>query len=472
LSGAVSDGAVSGGIVSVATISDDAVSAGIISTGTVADNAGSLRMKLLISLSALLLSIILVQMGIGSLRPFDTISGQALGFTAIEIGIIASGHFAGFLLGCIFSPSLVKRAGHSRAFAVMAGIAVISIIAHPLYPNAWFWAFIRIFAGFSVAGCYTLIESWLQAKATNEIRGRVFSLYRVVDLSGQLLANALIATLTAGSFVAYNIIAIIMCLSILPLALTQSREPALPEQLSYQPFVAFRVSPLASLGVAVAGLSTATFGSVGPLFASAVGLSISQIALFLVVSIIGGIISQIPSGMLADRLPRRVILMTFSIMATIISLLLTTDLVYLDIAVGITEVPVVFILSFLFGFSTFPIYSICAAHASDFVRESEMLALSASLIFIYAAGAIISPLIAGLLIEKIAAWAMFTFISAAHFLLMLYTIYRNFIGRTSLFTRAYAYVPRTSLFIATIIRGRRGRTRSSGPSDHPSDYPN
>ena len=131
----------------------------------------------------------------------------------------------------------------------------------------------------------------------------------------------------------------------------------------------------------------------------------------------------------------------------------------------------VFILSFLFGFSTFPIYLICAAHTNDFVRESEMLALSASLIFIYAAGAIISPLIAGLLIEKIAAWAMFTFISAAHFLLMLYTIYRNFIGRTSLFTRAYAYVPRTSLFIATIIRGRRRWTRSSGPSNHPSDHP-
>jgi MFS family permease len=423
---------------------------------------GDARMKLLISLSALLLSIILVQMGIGALRPFDTISGQALGYTPTEIGIIASGHFAGFLLGCVFSPSLVKRVGHSRAFAVMAGIAVISIIAHPLYPNAWFWAFIRIFAGFSVAGCYTLIESWLQAKVTNEIRGRVFSLYRFVDLSGQLLANALIATLTAGSFVAYNIIAIIMCLSILPLALTQSREPALPEQISYQPFIAFRVSPLASLGVGVAGLSTATFGSVGPLFASAVGLSISQIALFLVVSIIGGIVSQLPSGMLADRLPRRVLLMAFSIMATIVSLLMATDLVYLEL----TGIPVVFILSFLFGLTTFPIYSICAAHASDFVRQSEMLALSASLIFIYAAGAIISPLIAGLLIDRIAAWAMFIFISAAHFLLMLYTVYRNFVGRASLVSRAYAYVPRTSLFIATIIRSRRGRAAPAAPLNH------
>ena len=105
-------------------------------------------MKLLISLLALLLSIIQVQMGIGSLRPLNTISSQALGFIPIEISIITSGHFASFLLSCIYSPSLVQRAGHLRAFAAMAGIAVISILAHALYPNACFCAFIRVFFWF------------------------------------------------------------------------------------------------------------------------------------------------------------------------------------------------------------------------------------------------------------------------------------------------------------------------------------
>ncbi len=108
------------------------------------------------------------------LRPFDTISGQALGFTPTQIGLVASGHFAGFLIGCVCSPFLVKRVGHSRAFAAMAGVAVMSIIAHPLHPDPYFWAFVRVFSGFAVAGCYTLIESWLQAKVTNNIRGRVF----------------------------------------------------------------------------------------------------------------------------------------------------------------------------------------------------------------------------------------------------------------------------------------------------------
>ncbi len=101
-------------------------------------------MRLLISPSALLLSTLFVQMGIGSLRPFDAIAGQAVGFTSGEIGFLASGHFAGFLLGCIFSPYLLCHAGHSRAFAVMAGAAVISFIAHLILPNAIFWTAIRV----------------------------------------------------------------------------------------------------------------------------------------------------------------------------------------------------------------------------------------------------------------------------------------------------------------------------------------
>ena len=414
-------------------------------------------MRLLISLSALLVSTLFVQMGIGALRPFDAISGQALGFTPVEIGLLASGHFAGFLLGCIFGPVLVRRAGHSRAFAVMAGMAVISIITHPILPDALFWAFIRILSGFSVAGCYTLIESWLQAKITNAIRGRVFSIYRLVDMSGQVIANAMIAMLVPASYVSYNIIAIIMCLAILPLAVTQSKEPKLPARVSYQPLFAISVSPLAALGVVVAGLSTATFGSVGPIYAIAMGLDLSQIALFLVLSSIGGILSQMPAGILADRVPRRSVLLFFSILATVLCVLMTFSAGDLRIA----GIPQVYMLSFLFGFATFPIYSLCAAHASDFVEQDRMLTLSASLIFLYATGAIISPLAAGIIIENFGAAMMFAMIAVAHLLLMLYTVHRTFI-RAATRRRSYAYIPRTSLFIASILRNRRGANDRSG----------
>ena len=124
-------------------------------------------------------------------------------------------------------------------------------------------------------------------------------------------------------------------------------------------------------------------------------------------------------------------------------------------------IPHVYMLSFLFGFATFPIYSLCAAHASDFVEQDRMLTLSASLIFLYATGAIISPLAAGIIIENFGAAMMFAMIAVAHLLLMLYTVHRTFI-RTATIRRSYAYIPRTSLFIANILRNRRGANGRPG----------
>jgi MFS family permease len=209
------------------------------------------------------------------------------------------------------------------------------------------------------------------------------------------------------------------------------------------------VSPLAAFGVIIAGLSTSTFGSVGPVFAIKVGLDISQIALFLVFSTFGGLLSQLPAGILADKFSRRSVLLAFSIMAT--SLCLCMILTASDATIG--GIPVIYIMSFLFGFTTFPIYSICAAHASDFVAPDEMLTLSASLIFLYASGAIISPLAAGWIMTKFGAEMMFGFIAAAHFVLMIYTIMRRF-ARPAEARRSYTYIPRTTLFIAETLKQR------------------
>ena len=316
-------------------------------------------MQLLISLSALLLSVMLVQMGIGALRPFDSISGAALGFTSVDIGLIASGHFAGFLCGCLLGPKLVYRAGHSRAFAILAAVGVISIIAHTIKADPYFWTFARILGGFAVAGCYTVIESWLQAKATNQIRARVFSIYRIADFAGQIFANSLIGVLTPASYISYNILAMIMCLALIPLAVTLSKEPSLPKTKIFRPFLAYKISPLASLGVVTAGISTSAFGSIAPLYAANLGMSSLEISYFLTAAVIGGIIVHPPAGLLADRFDRRSVMMFFSILSTVVCLAIGSDLVEISGQGHGGSL----LHALLFGASTFPIYSLSAGSA-------------------------------------------------------------------------------------------------------------
>ena len=52
-----------------------------------------------------------------------------------------------------------------------------------------------------------------------------------------------------------------------------------------------------------------------------------------------------------------------------------------------------------------PLYSICAIHANNLISPPQMAALSASLIFTFAIGAIISPVIASFLMIILALTA-------------------------------------------------------------------
>jgi MFS family permease len=260
----------------------------------------------------------------------------------------------------------------------------------------------------------------------------------------------IIAGLTPAAYVSYNLIAVVACLALVPLALTQTSAPSLPKAQKFRPFFVYTLSPLAALGVIVVGLTNSSFRMVAPVYAAQSGLEKDAIAIFLALAIVGGLVAQLPAGVIADRVSRRTTLIGFSLLAIFVCGAISVD--YVDTIGGI---PFVYIGSFLFGFATLPIYSVCASHASDFAKQEDMLAMSASLIFFYAMGSVLAPSFAGYLIETYGAPSMFTFIMLAHVALVLYTLWRFIVGRVGGRQRPYNYMPRTTLFIADIVRRKK-----------------
>jgi len=259
-----------------------------------------------------------------------------------------------------------------------------------------------------------------------------------------------IAGLTPAYYVSYNLLAVVACLALMPLALTQASQPSLPDTPKFRPFFVFTISPLAALGVIVVGLTNSSFRMVAPVYAKQSGLSQSGIAIFLALAIVGGLVAQMPAGIIADKINRRISLIGFSLLSVVVCALISTSVIP-DIA----GIPFIYIGSFLFGFATLPIYSICASHANDFAKKDEMLALSASLIFFYALGALLAPSLVGYLIETRGPPAMFNFILAAHVALLVYTFWRSLRRPAAAILRPYRYMPRTTLYIADLVKGRR-----------------
>lgn len=340
--------------------------------------------------------------------------------------------------------------GHSRAFAAFTAAGAIGLMSHMLVVDPYAWAAMRVASGMCVAGCYTVIEAWLQAKVTNQTRGRTMAVYRVVDMTGSLAAQMIISVLAPASYVSYNILAILCCAALLPLTLTTVKQPDTPPSPRLRPRLAQERSPLAAAAVIVAALSSASFRMVGPVYGQEVGLNTNQIAYFLSAFVLGGALAQYPIGWLADKYDRRLVLIWLSIAAIASS----TVTVY---AAGYGTLGIM-LAAGLFGLTTFPIYSVAAAHAHDFASDDERVELSAALMFYFALGAIAAPYIASLLIEVYGPRALFLLIAAGHLILVIFGITRMRARPVPQDRTRYTYAPRTSFLIGRLTgRMRNGK---------------
>lgn len=408
-------------------------------------------MRLLISFAALFLSVILLQLSSGGVGPLDALSGLALDFSTQDIGLLGSAHFVGFFIGCWWAPRLMGSVGHSRAFAAFTAAGAIGLLAHMLVIDPLAWALMRVASGLCVAGCYTVIESWLQAKVTNETRGRTMGVYRVVDMTGSLAAQMVISVLEPASYVSYNLLAILCCAALLPLTLTRVPQPETPDAPRLHPMLAVTRSPLAAAGVVVAALSSASFRMVGPLYGQEVGLTVDQIAWFLAAFVLGGAIAQYPVGWLADKYDRRWVLIWLSV-AAVLSCAITVAAQDLG-TIGIM------LTAGLFGFTSFPIYSVAAAHAHDFAESHERVELSAALMFWFAAGAIAAPLAASVLIDAFGPPALFAMIAVGHVILVVFGLIRMRARSTPEDRTGYIYTPRTSFTIGRLTGRERDASK-------------
>lgn len=406
-------------------------------------------MRLALSFSALFLSVIFLQLSSGALGPLDALSGLQKEFSKTQVGLLGSAHFFGFFIGCWWAPRLMGSIGHSRAFATFTVVGAIGLISHTLSDDPYLWTLMRVGSGLCIAGCYTVIEAWLNARITNETRGRAMGSYRMVDMGASLGAQLLIAVLEPAHYISYNILVLLCCLSILPITLTTSEQPETPKAPRLRPGLAWSISPLASVGVIVAALSSSAFRMVGPIYGQEVGLHINQIAIFLAAFVLGGAIAQYPVGWFADKYDRRWVLIGLSIMA-IISCINT-------VLVATQGTVMVMLGALLFGFTTFPIFSVSAAHANDFASTSQRVELSAALMFFYAVGAIASPYVASWLIEAYGPSALFALIAIGHVALIVYGLLRMQARSTVGEKTAYVYTPRSSFTIGRLLRRRRKR---------------
>lgn len=339
---------------------------------------------------ALFLGIALLMVSNGLLGTVLTIRGVELGFDAVTIGLMQAGYPLGALVGCVVAPKLVERVGHIRAFGALASLCSTAAVVHLVTADPLVWGVMRILAGFCFPGLYVVCESWLNAKASNESRARVLSIYFVVGALGSAAGSALAAVDDPRGTLLFGATSILISLALVPMLLSAVQAPdyAAPERLPAARL--FAISPTAMLGALLNGTLAATLFVATPLYALALGFGPGEAAAMVVTATLSGALFQYPMGWISDRTDRRFVIALGALIAAIVALMLGLGVWPFSVFAGV---------ALLAGFSL-PIYGICVAHANDHLTPGQIVPASGTLVLALnvgiLGGALIGPSTVGL----------------------------------------------------------------------------
>ena len=338
------------------------------------------------------------------------------GFSFISTGLIIAGFYTGFLTGSIVIPIFLRRVGHIRVFAALASLASIAILLHSIFLDPYSWFIIRIFTGISLSGIYIIMESWLNEKSTNQTRGQLLSIYMIITFVflglGQLLLN-ISDPLKVDLFI---LVSVLLSFALLPILLSITEQPNSTNTKSFSLSEFYAVTPLGFVGALFTGLAHSVVFGYGAVYATAKGLSIFEVSIFMVIITSFGALSQWPIGYLSDKMDRRIILIgvTFASSALCIFILGSS---YISITLF-------FILTALYSCVSLPMYSLAIAHTNDFLEQNEIVAASSAFVRLIGIGSILGPLIVSGIMSIIGPNGFHIYLVLVHALLGVFGLYR------------------------------------------------
>ena len=342
--------------------------------------------------------------------------GQAEGFSTSSLGLLGTAWAAGFVAGCFLGPRLVRRVGHVRAFGAFTATGAIIALLTGIIVSEPVWVVLRIFTGFVMAGSFMVIESWLNERATNENRGTVFGVYMMVTYAAIMGGQMIVAAGDVTTPILFMATGIFFCLSLIPTAVSTAVTPKPLASVSLDLGALYANSPVAFAGCLLIGVANGAWGTLGAVYGARIGISTTQIALMMSLTVVAGAAMQLPAGRLSDRMDRRFVLAAASFGAALIGLTI--------FAVAPHSGAFVLPLTAAYGALAYTLYSLSVAHANDHADPEDFVKLSSGLLLLYGFGTMIGPLVAAQLMDRLRPESIFIATALAHGLLALYTVLR------------------------------------------------
>ncbi len=382
--------------------------------------------------SMLFLSLYLMLLGNGLQGSLLGIRGSDEGFSTIALSMISMGFYAGYFIGTILVPMLLKRVGYIRVFAALVAIASVAAVAYAMWVDETSWFIMRVLTGFCFSGIYMITESWLNSQTHNDNRAKVLGTYVIVIFVGLATGQLLLNIGSISGYFLFALASVIISLASVPLLLTTRPAPLVEESTSHLSiFQLYKRSPFGAVSSFFANFLNGGIVGMAAIYAKTIGMQTNEIALFVAAAFVGVIILQFPLGYLSDKIDRRLVIIGISALSFIVTV----------IAMEVTNTQYLILLFMLLGGLSLPMYAICIAYVNDRLEPEEVLPATTALLKIAGVGNMLGPILIGAIMVRFGTEWFFGSFAIATAIMTVFGIYRMIIGADVIVEEQGEYSP-------------------------------
>jgi len=341
-------------------------------------------------LALLLISNVCAGASWGIITPTIIANCLARGSSTLVIGILTSIWALPFLLAAPIYTRIVGRVSAKPALLVGMSADVVCVWLFPLVPYDWAWIILQIVSGATLGHFSLITEAWLNLFSGERSRGRVTSLYGILPAFGYALGAGIYALVGYQGYAPYLAASTAMAIGILPILLIPKEAADIvlggEERLRH----ALKRAPLLLTVALLAGVLEMVPWSLMQVYAIDNKWSIRASAFVLPVFYWGQVLLTYPIGWIADRRPRRNVLLGTSAGA----------LLCMAFMALLARSPALWVIVFLSGGIATATYTLGLAILGQRFDAGTLVSANAAFIAFYGIGTILGPPAVGELMDR------------------------------------------------------------------------
>lgn len=251
----------------------------------------------------------------GMLLPLISAIFEQDGISGTLNGLNATGLYIGTLLVSPFMEAPLRKFGYKPVIIVGGLIVMISLLSFPLWKSVVFWFVLRLFIGIGDHALHFATQTWITSTVSPDRLGRSISIYGLSVGVGFAIGPMFVPLVSINEGLPFIVSALLtMCAWGLVFTLRNDLPEVMAGTATAGHFgnrvkATVIVAWIAFLGPFGYGFLESSLNAMFPVFALRNGITLGMVAIIIPAFAFGGILSQVPLGIISDRIGRRPVLL-------------------------------------------------------------------------------------------------------------------------------------------------------------------